>query len=41
MAKIPRETIDRILDTAKIEEVVDDILGSYSSQNPNGLKKKG
>ena len=41
MAKIEKHIIERILDTAKIEEVVDDILGSYSSQNPNGLKKKG
>jgi len=41
MAKIEKHIIERIMDTAKIEEVVDDILGSYSSQNPNGLKKKG
>ena len=41
MAKIPRHTIDKILEAAKIEEVVSDILGDYSSQNRTGLKKKG
>ena len=41
MAKIEKWIIDKILETAKIEEVVSDILGDYSSQNRTGLKKKG
>ena len=42
MAKINRQIIDNILDTAKIEEVAKDILGEYSRQNNRqGLKKSG
>ena len=41
MAKIEKWKIDKILETAKIEEVVMEILGNYSSQNRTGLKKKG
>ena len=41
MAKIEKWKIDKILETAKIEEVVREILGDYSSQNRTGLKKKG
>ena len=41
MAKIEKWIIDKILETAKIEEVVSEILGDYSSQNRTGLKKKG
>ena len=41
MAKIGKEIIDKILDTARIEEVIQDCLGSYSSQNKAGLKKTG
>lgn len=41
MAKIDKIIIDKILDTAKIEEVVKDCIGSYSPQNKAGLKKTG
>ena len=41
MPKIDKFTIDKLLDTAKIEEVIKECLGSYSPQNPNGLKKSG
>lgn len=41
MAKIGKEIIDKILDTARIEEVIQDCIGSYSSQNKAGLKKTG
>ena len=41
MPKINKEIIDKIMDTAKIEEVIQDCLGSYSHDNPNGLKKSG
>ena len=41
MGKIPKHIIEKILDTAKIKDVVEDILGPYSSQNRTGLKKKG
>ena len=41
MAKIPQRTIDRILEVARIEEVVGDFLGWASSQNRGGLRKTG
>lgn len=41
MAKISRQIIDKILDAARIEEVVGDILGKYDSDNRQGLKKTG
>ena len=41
MPKIDKFTIDKLLDTAKIEEVIKECLGSYSPNNPNGLKKSG
>ena len=41
MPKINEETIDKIMDAAKIEEVIQDCLGSYSHDNPTGLKKSG
>ena len=41
MSKIGKNIIDKVLDAAKIEEVVDKCLGSYSSQNRTGLKKRG
>ena len=41
MPKIPDEVVRRVLDSARIEDVVDDILGSYSRANPGGLKKCG
>ena len=41
MAKINREIIDRIIETARIEEVIQDVLGTYSSSNRTGLKKVG
>ena len=41
MPKINEETIAKIMDAAKIEEVIQDCLGSYSADNPNGLKKSG
>lgn len=41
MTKIKQEIIDRILETARIEEVVLDCLGSYDRDNRGGLKKVG
>ena len=41
MSKISKSIIDRILDVAKIEEVIQDVLGTYSSTNKTGLKKIG
>ena len=41
MPKIDKLTIDKLLDTAKIEEVIEDCLGSYEPNNPSGLKKSG
>ena len=41
MPKIDKQIIDKILDTAKIEEVIQDCLGSYESGNRAGLKKTG
>lgn len=41
MAKIDKNIIDKILETAKIEEVIKDCLGSYGSGNKSGLKKTG
>ena len=41
MAKIRQDIIDKILETARIEEVVQDCLGSYDSGNRAGLKKRG
>ena len=41
MAKIDKNIIDKILETAKIDEVIKDCLGSYDSGNKSGLKKTG
>ena len=41
MPKINEETIEKIMDAARIEEVIQDCLGSYGPNNPNGLKKSG
>ena len=41
MPKIDKLTIDKLMDAAKIEEVIQDCLGSYGPNNPNGLKKSG
>ena len=41
MPKIDEFTIEKIMDAAKIEEVIGDCLGTYSRDNPNGLKKSG
>lgn len=41
MPKINKNIIDKILETAKIEEVIKDCLGSYDSGNKSGLKKTG
>lgn len=41
MPKIEQLKIDQVLDAAKIEEVVGDCLGPYSSANKTGLKKIG
>ena len=41
MSKIRKDIIDKILETAKIEEVIQECLGSYSSDNKAGLKKCG
>jgi hypothetical protein len=37
MPKINKETIAKIMDAARIEEVIQDCLGSYGPNNPNGL----
>ena len=41
MAKISQRIIDRILEAARIEEVVGDFLGWASSHNSTGLRKTG
>ena len=41
MPKIDKLTIDKLMDAARIEEVIQDCLGSYGPNNPNGLKKSG
>ena len=41
MPKIRKDIIDKILETAKIEDVITDSLQSYSHDNTSGLKKKG
>ena len=41
MSKIGKDIIEKVLDSAKIEEVVEKCLGTYSSQNRTGLKKRG
>lgn len=41
MPKIDKQTIDKIMDAARIEEVIQDCLGSYGPNNPNGLKPSG
>ena len=41
MPKIDKQIIDKILEAAKIEEVIQDCLGSYGSGNRAGLKKTG
>ena len=41
MPKIDKFTIDKLLDTAKIEEVIKECIGSYSADNRSGLKKSG
>ena len=41
MAKIDKNIIEKILETAKIEEVVMECLGSYSADNKTGLKRCG
>ena len=41
MPKINEETIEKIMDAARIEEVIQDCLGSYGPNNPSGLKKSG
>ena len=41
MSKIPQETIDKILEAARIEDVIEDSLGTYGPHNTTGLKKKG
>ena len=41
MSKIDKNIIDKVLDAAKIEEVVSRCLGAFSSQNRTGLKKRG
>ena len=41
MPKIDKNIIEKIIDTAKIEEVVQDCLGSYEPNNKAGLKKCG
>ena len=37
MTKISKNTIDKILDTAKIAEVIQDCIGSYGPDNRSGL----
>ena len=41
MPKIDKLIIEKLMDAAKIEEVIQDCLGSYGPNNPNGLKKSG
>jgi hypothetical protein len=41
MPKIDKITIDKLMDAAKIEEVIGECLGKYEPHNPNGLKKYG
>ncbi len=41
MNRIEQNVIDKILDTARIEEVIQDCIGSYDSDNKSGLKKTG
>lgn len=41
MAKIDELIIEKIMDAARIEEVIQDCLGSYGPNNPTGLKKSG
>ena len=41
MPKIDKNRIDQVLEAAKIEEVIGDCLGAYSSANKTGLKKIG
>lgn len=41
MPKIDKFTIDKLLDTAKIEEVIKECIGSYGPDNRSGLKKSG
>ena len=41
MPKIERNKIEKVLETAKIEEVIKDCLGSYGPDNKAGLKKVG
>ena len=41
MPKIERNKIDKVLESAKIEEVIKDCLGSYGPDNKSGLKKVG
>ena len=41
MPKIDKEIIAKIMDAAKIVEVISDCLGTFSRDNPNGLKKSG
>lgn len=41
MPKIEKQVIEKLLDTAKIEEVIQDCLGSYGPNNRAGLKKTG
>ena len=41
MPKIERNKIEKVLESAKIEEVIKDCLGSYGPDNKSGLKKVG
>ena len=41
MPKIDDHIIQRIIATARIEEVAEDLLGTYSGANSSGLKKQG
>ena len=41
MAKIPEDIIRAVVDQADIVEVIDDFLGTFGRDNPNGIRKKG
>jgi hypothetical protein len=41
MSRIDKDIIDKVLDAAKIEEVVKECLGEYGQHNKAGLKKCG
>lgn len=41
MSKIPEDIIRAVTEAADIVDVIKDFLGTYSRDNPNGIRKKG